>query len=98
MRRAPAGKTINLDPPYLASHYFDEDPIQQRRQAMRWLAAVRCNCCQGPEAHLARAVGAAPFADDDPVALRRALPPDERARIDLRSLAAFIVLYGRPRA
>jgi hypothetical protein len=69
-----------------------------RRDAERELQrAPRCNCCISPRVHLTTYIGSILFSDDTPATLRRALPAAERERWSERLLAAFILLFGRPR-
>jgi hypothetical protein len=72
--------------------------VEEQRDAARELGrAPRCACCISPRVHLAKYVGSTLFLDDNPAALRRALPPADRERWNDRLLSAFILLFGRPR-
>jgi hypothetical protein len=74
------------------------DAIDARAEAEHELSrATRCRCCVSHRVHLGKYVGSTVFLDDNPQLLHSSLPPADRARFTVRTVAACIVLYGRPR-
>jgi hypothetical protein len=75
-----------------------DDATDARTEAERELSrAARCRCCVSARVHLGKYVGSTLFLDDNPQLLHSSLPPADRARFTMRTVAACIVLYGRPR-
>ena len=60
-------------------------------------AAERCECCKRVLSQLHERVGSTLFRDADPAQLALAFDATDRKECTVRLLAAYIVLFGRPR-